>query len=489
MQVRRQRCSTQYHSHVFTVRRWIGPFYEFFNQTMKLFVRVFALACLFTSLAFPQTFSFAQAPAQTSAPVVWAPPAGFGLTLFDLGVVLFRKNYPGGTPDYVQMVMLDQGARVELMHPGVAEKRPGKGVFGGDDARFYLNSLPNYFYLARKSDPNAFCVSNGSFFYMPETPTRLPFPLKKDGVILTDGFGQDQYTGQKLILELWADHADIRPLTREALYNSTAPDILGGLAEDANKRAKFSVGRTFAGVQDLDGDGKAEALYLLNSQTHTQSSAAQVLRDFGAEKVIMLDGGGSTQLLCQGQDMIASERLIPQAVAVFAASEDLFVTGFFDRDGPPGVSNAEWGMGADGDSEPGFVDGSSPALRATQTVQAGGDADSSVPGNGLVGSAQDEDSAHSRTTADGAEDGASNVGEVAGSSNGALSDALSDASSGDSSGASSGAEALVDSALDVQNTAQNAAPDAISLRGLLYVPLIIIPLGVLVFLFFRRLRG
>lgn len=449
---------------------------------MKLFARFFGLACLFISLAFPQTFSFAQAqPAQTNAPAVWAPPPGFVLTLSDLGVVLFRKNYPGGTPDYVQMVMLDQGARVELMHPGVAEKRPGKGVFGGDDARFNLNSLPNYFYLARKSDPNAFCVSNGSFFYMPETPTRLPFPLKKDGVILTDGFGQDQYTGQKLILELWADYADIRPLTREALYNSSAPDILGGLAEDANKRAKFSVGRTFAGVQDLDGDGRAEALYLLNSQTHTQSSAAEVLRDFGAEKVIMLDGGGSTQLLCQGQEIIASERLIPQAVAVFAASEDLFVTGFFDRDGPPGVSSAEWGMGADGGSEPGFADGSSAALRATQIAQAGGDADSSVPGNGLVGSAQDEYPAHSRTTADGAEDGASNVGEVAGASNGASSDALS--------GALSGTEALVDSALDVQNTAQNAAPDAISLRGLLYVPLIVIPLGLLIFLFFRRLRG
>ncbi len=282
----------------------------------------FALVCLWLLLAQPAYFAHAQDAVQTDLPAEWAPPEGFQQALSDQGVILFRKTYPNGTPDYVQMVFLNQGAGIELLHAGVAQDRPGRGVFGGSDARFNLNNLPNYWYLVHKANDSAFCVSNGSFFYMPETPTRLPFPLKKDGVILTDGFGQDQYTGQKLMLELWLDHADIRPLTGEDLYQSSAPNILGGLAEDANKRAKFSVGRTFAGVQDQDGDGKMETLYLLNSQTHTQSSAAQVLRDFGAQKVMMLDGGGSTQLLCQGKEIIPSERLIPQAIAVFAASPE-----------------------------------------------------------------------------------------------------------------------------------------------------------------------
>jgi len=33
---------------------------------------------------------------------------------------------------------------------------------------------------------------------------------------------------------------------------------------------------------------------------------------------MMLDGGGSTQLICQGNGYVNSERLLPQAIAVFA---------------------------------------------------------------------------------------------------------------------------------------------------------------------------
>jgi hypothetical protein len=47
--------------------------------------------------------------------------------------------------------------------------------------------------------------------------------------------------------------------------------------------------------------------------------AAQVLRDFGAEQVMMLDGGGSTQLSCKGEDYVSSDRLIPQALGVIGA--------------------------------------------------------------------------------------------------------------------------------------------------------------------------
>jgi len=43
-----------------------------------------------------------------------------------------------------------------------------------------------------------------------------------------------------------------------------------------------------------------------------------VLREFGADQVMMLDGGGSTQLTCDGQNYIASERLVPQALGIVA---------------------------------------------------------------------------------------------------------------------------------------------------------------------------
>jgi hypothetical protein len=151
---------------------------------------------------------------------------------------------------------------------------------------------------------------------MPESPTRLPFTLKVDGEIVSDGYGKEQFQGKKLMLELWDDHADIRVLSREALYDSSAPNIVAGLAEDAPKNIKKYVGRTFVAVVDEDGDGLYETVLIFSTRTARQLDAASVLRSFGAHKIMMLDGGGSTQLICRDQPIIASERLIPQAIGV-----------------------------------------------------------------------------------------------------------------------------------------------------------------------------
>ena len=245
-------------------------------------------------------------------------PPGFDLLSEQPGVWLYRKEYKNGTPDYVQVIDLGQGAALRLLHAPVSAERPGRGAYGGSDARLGLNSLEGYWRQTIATHPQAFCVTNGQFFYMPEAPTRLALPLKVDGAIITEGFGYDQYP-EKLMLELWSDHADIALLTAETLYSSSAPDILGGLPEEANKRAPYAVGRTFIGVDDWDGDGQFEIVYLFNTPTASQGAVAQVLRDFGAEKVMMLDGGGSTQLICQGESIIPSDRNIPQAIAVLAA--------------------------------------------------------------------------------------------------------------------------------------------------------------------------
>ncbi len=250
-------------------------------------------------------------------------PDGFNLLKQVTGVRLFKKDYKNGTPDYVQVIQLDQGASLKLLYGEVTEARPGKGVFGGNDARILSQSLSKYWKGMLSQSSEVFCVTNGQFFYMPESPTRLTLPLKTNGEVVTDGFGADQFVGKRLMLELWPDHADIRELNGAALYASAAPEILGGLTVDANRRAKQRVGRTFAGIDDRDGDGLYETVMLFNTRTALQTDADYVLRGFGADKVMMLDGGGSTQLMCQGEPIIASERLIPQAIAVFAGTEQV----------------------------------------------------------------------------------------------------------------------------------------------------------------------
>jgi hypothetical protein len=236
-------------------------------------------------------------------------------------VQLYRKDYSNGNPDFVQVVNLKAGARLEFLHGDITESRLTKGVYGGADPRMTALPIQTYWDQVRQVEEDAFCVANGLFFYMPEYPTRLSFPLKIDGRIVTDGWGINTYVGEQLLLELWEDRAAIVPLTEMNLRGSTAPDLIGGLTEQANKRAKFSVGRTFFGIDDRDDDGAAETVLVFSTLSATQTAAAETLRSLGADRVMMLDGGGSTQLLCRSGSWVESDRPIPQAIAVIPAEE------------------------------------------------------------------------------------------------------------------------------------------------------------------------
>lgn len=253
-------------------------------------------------------------PAAGAAPI----PDGFRLVLSDSGVLLYQKDYPKGNPDFVQVIDFNQGASLQLYYGQIDEPGEGQGVYGGDDPRIQPQTLRTYWQKFNSSNTRAFCITNGQFFYMPETPTRLAFPLKVDGKIVSDGYGIDDHAGHHLMLEVWSDQVNISDLTPESLHASTAPDIIGGLDEEANKRAKQFVGRTFTGVDDRDGDGRYETLLIFSTLSARQTDAAEILRSFGADKVMMLDGGGSSGLICEGKDYVASDRFIPQALGVAA---------------------------------------------------------------------------------------------------------------------------------------------------------------------------
>lgn len=268
-------------------------------------------------------FSAGQVGAITPTPSV---PDEFYLKMAEPGVQLFMKEYKKGNPDFVQVIQLDQGAVVEPLVGDIVDNRIGKGVYGGNDPRFTSKPLSAYWDDFAATHENAFCVVNGGFFYIKEYPTRFPFPLKKDGSILSDGYGIKDFVGQKLILELWNEYAEINELSQEALYSSDAPNIISGLTEDANKAADKFVGRTFVGIDDQDGDGRYETLLIFSTKSARQKDAADTLRSFGADKVMMLDGGESAQLLCKGKTLIKSDRLLPQAIGIAAAPSFSFIT-------------------------------------------------------------------------------------------------------------------------------------------------------------------
>ena len=271
----------------------------------------------------PVLFALTGYPTRAATPD-WQVPSGFHLVREVPGVQLFRKDYPNGTPDFVQVVNLQQGAELVLMHGEITKSGQGQGVYGGDNPRFTRKSIQQFWGELAQTQQSPFCVSNGQFFRMADSPTPLPFPLKVNGTVLTDGYGENEFPGQKLVLELTNSQADIRELSKSDLYNSDAPDIIAGLTENAAKAAKRSTGRTFVGVADRDQNGSYETVFLLNTRTSLPGDAGDVLRAFGAAKVMMLDGGGSTQLVCQGEAIIDTTRLIPQAIGVLAGVQRIY---------------------------------------------------------------------------------------------------------------------------------------------------------------------
>jgi hypothetical protein len=237
----------------------------------------------------------------------------FSVVFSEPGIKLHQHD-----KDYVQEIDLSQGATVQLLYGMITDPGTGKGAYGGNEpllTRETLQQAWDYFF---STNQKAICITNGQFFRNDDrASTGLAFPVKANGDILTEGYaGDSEYPDEQLMLYIYGDRADIGDLDIRELYSSDAANIIGGLKPDADKGLNTETGRTFVGVKDSNYDGLSETVLIFTSQSATQYRAAEVLRYFGASEVIMLDGGGSTQLICNNTSYISSPRTIPQTIGV-----------------------------------------------------------------------------------------------------------------------------------------------------------------------------
>lgn len=236
-------------------------------------------------------------------------PDGYRRLRYGNGVSLYRKN-----AIFVQVVNLDHGASVQLLHGAVTDWRPGRGVWGGNDAKFKFHRLLVYWRYIRQRFPGAFSVVNGAFWKVGQEPATLALPLKAGGEILTEGFMYNAIPQRVNMLEIWEDHAEINELNKDAFYSSDAPFIIGGRNFNANLRKMSFTGRTMVGVS-----AGGETLYILSSRSARQNEGYKILRKFGADRITMLDSGGSSQMIAGGITLVWSSRSIPQVLAVIGA--------------------------------------------------------------------------------------------------------------------------------------------------------------------------
>jgi|GEM_PF-2482495 hypothetical protein len=237
-------------------------------------------------------------------------PSGFYEILNETGVNVFQKRYPGGMSDFVTRVDL-QAATIRNLTGVVNGVSIGRKTLQG----FWQDAVSE-----NRDNLRAQVVVNGTFFGNgASSTTTAAFGLKVRNQIISYGYGLNEYPGlnKTLAFHSFAGKAQIQDYTVQT-FDSSIPDVIGALAAQADKSAASRLGRTFAGVIDRDRDSVPETVLFFSSAGSTQANAAAVLRNFGATEAAMLDGGGSTGLIVDGTPLIATDRTLPHAIAIYS---------------------------------------------------------------------------------------------------------------------------------------------------------------------------
>ena len=247
-------------------------------------------------------------PNMLSVPI----PSGFVRIAGGTGVDVYRKNWSGGQPDFVTVIDLRKARLFNLTGP----------VSGAPNGSVTKRTMGEFWQMAvnrNTSSSKAIVVVNGTFFGTDANPTGIAFGLKSMGQIVHYGYGLHEYPGKTLVLPFDAPRAaaSIQPHARW-IFESGSPDVIGGLDTSADKGINSLVPRTFIGVRDDDRNGVAETVLLFSSKLATQPYASSVLTNFGASRVMMLDGGKTTGLIISGTAYIQAGRSMPHAIGVAA---------------------------------------------------------------------------------------------------------------------------------------------------------------------------
>ncbi|MFC2026032.1 hypothetical protein ACFLUC_02435, partial [Chloroflexota bacterium] len=83
------------------------------NLPISLYIVIVYISALMTAATIDPGYGYIQ----TEQPL----PEGFRLVLSERGAQLYRKDYAGGNPDYVQVIDLSQGAEVSLLYGGLGK--------------------------------------------------------------------------------------------------------------------------------------------------------------------------------------------------------------------------------------------------------------------------------------------------------------------------------------------------------------------------------
>lgn len=242
-------------------------------------------------------------------------------------VRVFKKDWVGGKPDYVIVADLRYATLRSLTgsSSGAPCATVGRKSIGTGAGTFWADAVAQ-----QGASLKARVVVNGTYFSTNNTPTGIAFGLKKDGSVLSYGYGvsngvcsnTSEFPGNNFLFgfSMANKRAWIGAYSKATMDNST-PDFVGALGPLCCKGPSNYTGRTFVGIRDDDGDSNYETVFIFASEYAKQSGidgADDTLSKFGATVRAMLDGGGSTGLVVDGAYKVSPTRTVPQVLALFS---------------------------------------------------------------------------------------------------------------------------------------------------------------------------
>ncbi len=245
------------------------------------------------------------------------------------GVVLCRKDYDGGQPDFVWVGNLAEGAKF-LSHTNDVAPFPNNS--DGPSPYPLVGANPNFVKLLLDTTlwnnlliahPRMVALINGSFHDAVRPYSPAPFTIKQNGVVVSAGHNMKSefnFAGYIRLLRIdhmghRADIVDFEPDNYEA--NLTEFDtVIGGLRHDAQKLNPTGyTGRTMVGTNGAMFYVFSSAASKCIRGNDTDDGGYEILIQFGArpDQIFNLDGGSSTGLIRLKPNTQQPEVLVSQS--------------------------------------------------------------------------------------------------------------------------------------------------------------------------------
>jgi hypothetical protein len=259
-----------------------------------------ALALFGTGSLFSPLANLFSQQSRALTPSASAIPQGFELLNNSPGVQVYRRD--NGLQSYVTVLNLAKGELRNL----TGEVTPEKLV--------NHRSLLDYWQAAKQqpTQRQAKVVINGTFFAQYNRPTDIAFGLKTDGRLITYGYGLQEFPelNKTVAWNSATGEFQIAPYAK-ATFDGRFPNVVGALDVNAGKRAGQYLPRTFIG-------NRGQQVFIFSSNYARQIDAVRALQGFGAESIAMLDGGGSTGLVVDGQEILKANTKVPHGMAIYS---------------------------------------------------------------------------------------------------------------------------------------------------------------------------